>query len=94
MNKTIFVIFGLAIGLILPPLSFALFFAFRPEILGVQRLEPSVFKIVNIRVLTLGLMMNAGAFFGALQLNWEGLARGILYATGLWMVAIFFYWFV
>ena len=94
MNKSMLIAFGLLLGLVLPPMSFALFFAFRPEILGMERLEPSLFKIVNVRVLTLGLMLNAGAFFACLRFNWDALARGVLYGTVAWMAAIFLYWFI
>ena len=89
MNKSMITAFGVLLGLALPPMSFALFFVFRPEILGMQRLEPSLFKVVNVRVLTLGLMLNAGAFFGALRFEWDAFARGILYGTVAWMAGIF-----
>ncbi len=85
---------GIFIGLIMPIFGVYLMLDLRPELLGIQRFEGEVVKQVNVQVITLGLIINAGLFFVALRLDKEEAGRGILLMSVLYLVAVFIYRFL
>ncbi len=85
---------GVFLGLVMPILGVFLMLESRPELLGIQNFEGAVVKQINVQIITLGLIINAGLFFLFLKLNKELLSQGLLLMTVLYLVAIFFYRFL
>ncbi len=85
---------GIFVGLIMPVIGVYLMLDLRPELLGIQRFEGVIVKQVNVQIITLGMIINAGLFFIALRLDREEIGRGILFMSVLYLVAIFVYRFL
>lgn len=85
---------GIFIGLIMPLFGVYLMLDLRPELLGIQRFEGVIVKQVNVQIITLGMIINAGLFFVALRLNKEDVGQGILSISVIYLVAIFVYRFL
>ncbi len=93
-NHTVQLIAGMLTGLALPPLALWLIFTFRSELLALQSFDDEVIKVINVQLITLGILLNAGAFFLFLRLNKEAMGRGVLIVTVLYLLAIFIYRFL
>ncbi len=87
-------IVGMVTGLLLPPLVLWLIFNFRPELLSIQNFDAEVIKVINVQLITLGILLNAGAFFLFLKLEKEAMSRGVLIITVAYLIAIFIYRFL
>lgn len=85
---------GIATGLVLPPLVLWIIFNFRSELLAIQSFDADVIKVINVQLITLGILLNAGAFFLFLRLNKEVMSRGVLIITVIYLIAIFIYRFL
>jgi formate-dependent nitrite reductase membrane component NrfD len=85
---------GIIIGLLMPLLGVYLMLDTRPELVGIQKFEGDIVKQVNVKIITLGMIINAGLFFVALQLNKEEAGRGILMSSVLYLIGIFIYRFL
>lgn len=85
---------GLVIGLLMPLLGVLLMLELRPELVGIQRFEGDVIKQVNVQIITLGMLINAGLFFLSLRLDKEEIGRGILAISVVYLVVIFIYRFM
>ena len=66
----------------------------RPELVGIQRFEGDVIKQVNVQIITLGMLINAGLFFLSLKFEKEEIGRGILSISVVYLVVIFIYRFL
>lgn len=93
-NNQTQLVLGLLTGLALPPLVLWLIFNFRSELLAVQSFDDDVIKVINVQLITLGILLNAGAFFLFLRLNRETMGRGVLISTVCYLIAIFIYRFL
>lgn len=78
----------------MPLLGVYLMLDTRPELVGIQKFEGDIVKQVNVKIITLGMIINAGLFFVALQLNKEEAGRGILMSSVLYLIGIFIYRFL
>lgn len=87
-------ILGLLIGIVMPVIGILLITEARPELLGIQKLDSNVVKQVNVQIITLGMIINAGLFFLILRFNKEEMGRGILFASVVYLVLIFIYRFL
>lgn len=85
---------GLFIGLVMPLLGVYLMLEARPELIGIQRFEGEIIKQINVQIITLGMIINAGMFFIFLKLDKEEISRGILIMSVVYLVAIFIYRFL
>lgn len=85
---------GLVIGLLMPLLGVLLMLELRPELVGIQRFEGDVIKQVNVQIITLGMLINAGLFFLTLRFDKEEIGRGILAISVVYLVVIFIYRFM
>lgn len=85
---------GLVVGLLMPLLGVLLMLELRPELVGIQRFEGDVIKQVNVQIITLGMLINAGLFFLTLRFDKEEIGRGILAISVVYLVVIFIYRFM
>lgn len=85
---------GLLIGVVMPIFGIFLITEARPELLGIQKLDHNVVKQVNVQIITLGMIINAGLFFLVMRLNREEVGQGILFASVIYLVLIFIYRFL
>lgn len=85
---------GLVVGLLMPLLGVLLMLELRPELVGIQRFEGDVIKQVNVQIITLGMLINAGLFFLTLRFDKEEIGRGILSISVVYLVVIFIYRFL
>ena len=85
---------GLIIGLIMPIFGIALMMEAYPDLVGIQRFDSEIVKQVNVQVITLGMIINAGLFFLFLKLEKEEVGRGILFISVLYLIVIFIYRFL
>lgn len=85
---------GLVIGLLMPMLGVLLMLESRPELVGIQRFEGDIIKQVNVQIITLGMIINAGLFFLSLKFDKEEIGRGILSISVVYLVVIFIYRFM
>ncbi len=86
---------GLLIGLITPLFGIALILEARPELLGIQSIsEDELIKQINVQIITLGMMINAGLFFIFLRFDKEDISRGILFISVIYLLGIFIYRFL
>lgn len=87
---------GLAIGLLMPIFGIALVLDARPELIGIQQFEneEAIIKQVNVQIITLGMIINAGLFFLFLRFHKEDISRGILVMSVIYLIAIFIYRFL
>ncbi|AEV32454.1 hypothetical protein [Owenweeksia hongkongensis] len=85
---------GLVIGLLMPLLGILLMIESRPELVGIQRFEGDIIKQVNVQIITLGMIINAGLFFLSLKFDKEEIGRGILSISVVYLVVIFIYRFL
>ncbi len=79
---------GLVLGLLLPPLSLWLILKAKPEFMAIARINAEAMAQLNLQLLTLGMLANGLAFFGGLRFNKEAFARGILFASLIWLIGI------
>lgn len=85
---------GLVIGLIMPILGIGLMMQAYPDLVGMQRFDSDIVKQVNVQVITLGMLINAGMFFLFLKLEKEEVGRGILSISVFYLIVIFIYRFL
>jgi hypothetical protein len=93
-NYTTQLIVGMLTGLVIPPVALWLIFSFRPELLAVQSFDETVIKVINVQLISLGILLNAAAFFLYLRLDKEAMGRGVLIITVAYLIAIFIYRFL
>lgn len=87
-------ILGLLIGGAMPIIGIYLITTVRPELLGMQRFDNELVKQMNVQIITLGMIINAGLFFAFLRFEKEDIGRGILAISVLYLVLIFIYRFL
>ena len=85
---------GLLIGLVMPVFGVYLILDARPELLRLQDFNHDLVKQVNVQVITVGMIINAGLFFLFLKFKKEDLSRGILFISVLYLLGIFIYRFL
>ena len=85
---------GLFVGLIMPIVSVALMMEAHPDLVGIQRIDSEFVKQVNVQIITLGMLINAGLFFLSLRFDKEEVGRGILAITVVYLIVIFIYRFL
>ena len=78
----------------MPLLGILLMIESRPELVGIQRFEGDIIKQVNVQIITLGMIINAGLFFLSLKFDKEEIGRGILSISVVYLVVIFIYRFL
>lgn len=82
---------GILIGIAMPILGVILMLSLRPELQSIQQFEDEVVKQVNVQLITLGMIINAGLFFLFMKYNKEAISRGILVASVSLLILIFVY---
>jgi uncharacterized membrane protein YozB (DUF420 family) len=87
------IVLGVAIGLAMPALGVVLMLVLRPELQSIQQFEAEIVKQVNVQLITLGMIINAGLFFLFMRFNQEAISRGILLASLALLIGIFVYRF-
>ena len=85
---------GLFVGLIMPIVGVALMMETHPDLVGIQRIDSEFVKQVNVQIITLGMLINAGLFFLSLRFDKEEVGRGILAITVVYLIVIFIYRFL
>jgi uncharacterized membrane protein YozB (DUF420 family) len=75
----------------MPILGVILMLSLRPELQSIQQFEDEVVKQVNVQLITLGMIINAGLFFLFMKYNKEAISRGILVASVSLLILIFVY---
>jgi len=85
---------GALLGLLMPILGIVLMLWARPELGSLQKFSGDIVKTVNVQIITLGMLINAGLFFLFLRWQKEPLSRGILLISVAELVVIFIYRFV
>ncbi len=85
---------GLVIGLLMPLLGVLLIFEARPELLGIQKYEEDIVKHINVQIVTMGMLINAGLFFLFLKMDREDMSRGLLFISVVYLLVIFIYRFL
>lgn len=85
---------GVFIGLLMPIIGIFVVLAARPELQSIQQYESEVVKQLNLQLVTLGMLINAGLFFLFIRLDKEAISRGILLASVFCLIAIFIYRFL
>lgn len=85
---------GILIGLAMPIIGIFLVLAARPELQSIQQYESEVVKQLNLELVTLGMLINAGLFFLFIRMDKEVISRGILFASVVCLIAIFIYRFI
>lgn len=66
----------------------------RPELAGIQHFDSDIVKMVNVQIITLGMLINAALFFVFMHFHKESISRGILLISVLELVLIFIYRFL
>ena len=87
-------ILGLIIGIVMPVFGIALMMQAHPDLVGIQRFDAEIVKQVNVQVITLGMIINAGLFFVFLKLHKEDVGQGILFVSVIYLILIFIYRFL
>ena len=77
----------------MPVLGIVLMLTARPELQTIQQYEDEIVKQVNVQLITLGMIINAGLFFIFMRLDKEAVSRGILVASVACLLGIFIYRF-
>ena len=77
----------------MPALGVVLMLVLRPELQSIQQFEAEIVKQVNVQLITLGMIINAGLFFLFMRFNQEAISRGILLASLALLIGIFVYRF-
>lgn len=85
---------GIFLGLLMPALGTWLMLSLRPELAGIQEYSHDVVKSVNVRIITLGMIINAALFFVFIRFKREGISQGILVISVAELVAVFIYRFL
>ncbi len=85
---------GLAIGLVMPILGVYLMLLSRPELIGIQGFDSDIVRQINVQIITLGMIINAGLFFLFLKLEKEEMGSGILSMSVVYLIVIFIYRFL
>lgn len=85
---------GIVLGLLMPALGTWLMLNLRPELAGIQEYNHDVVKSVNVRIITLGMIINAALFFVFIRFKREGISQGILVISVAELVAVFIYRFL
>lgn len=88
------IVLGIFIGLAMPALGVMLMLTLRPELQSIQQFEDEIVKQVNVQLITLGMIINAGLFFLFMRFNREAISRGILVASVSLLILIFVYRFL
>lgn len=85
---------GIFLGLLMPLLGIWIMIALRPELAGIQRFDSEIVKMVNVQIITLGMLINTALFFVFIHFHKEQVSRGILLISVLELVLIFIYRFL
>lgn len=79
----------------MPIIGILLMMESRPELVGLQQYDQeNLVKQVNVQIVTLGMIINAGLFFLFLRLHREEMSRGLLFISVVYLVVIFIYRFL
>ena len=81
-------------GFIMPVVGIYIALEARPELSGIQRFDSNIVKQVNVEIITLGMLINAGLFFLFIRFNRDTMSRGILVASVIDLILIFIYRFL
>jgi hypothetical protein len=83
---------GFIVGIILPMLALAVFYASSYTYLTVPDfLRKMAFQAILIKLLSLCAVVNLGGFFGFFQLKFDRSARGVIFATLILALGVMFY---
>lgn len=93
-NFKVHMLLGILIGALVPPLALWAIFSFRNELVALQSFDDEVIKVINVQLITLGILLNAAVFFLFLKLDKESISRGVLISTVLYLILIFIYRFL
>ena len=82
---------GFIVGLCSPPLMFVIYFSLRDPLLSIseQISRQSEAKVIT-HYLSLNALVNLLVFFVFLRMNAERAARGVLFATMMYLLLLFF----
>jgi uncharacterized membrane protein YozB (DUF420 family) len=85
---------GIIIGFSMPVVGIFLMLLAHPQLETLQQYEAEVVKQVNVKLVTLGMLINAGLFFLFMRWQKEEISRGILLASVVCLLVIFGYRFL
>jgi hypothetical protein len=84
-------VFSLILAIILPVVSLYVFSKTHGYSIQEKGAIKELVKVLNVRLLSASVLLNAGLFFLALRFDKELVARGILYGTVMVFALIFIY---
>ena len=87
-------IMGIFVGLLMPVIGIFMMLEARPELAGIQRFDMEIVKQINVEIITLGMIINAGLFFLFLRFKQEAVSQGILISSVIVLILIFIYRFL
>lgn len=95
MNKEkILVGVGIILGFIFPILGVFILQSSRPEFSAFKNMSEQASIIINTRLLTFALMLDALIFFLFVKLNLDSIARGLLITTGILLATLVVFEFI
>ena len=80
--------FGVFFGLLTPLFGVAVFLQIYPMLQAVDNWYDPAWQLILVRLATFGVMLNALVFFIALRFNKESIAKGVLWACGVYLVPL------
>ena len=79
---------GVVVGLLTPWFAWAVIQKIYPDLPPVASIESDLWAFLLLRLLTLGVLINAGLFVTALAAKREGMALGLLTASILYVLGV------
>lgn len=93
-RSTFEMIAGILVGLLTPIFGFAVLFEFYPQLPKMHEIPWETWKFLINRVLMFAVIINAGVFFIGLRIKRDALAKGILIACILCIIAVLYIKFI
>ncbi len=87
-KKNILTGVGIILGFIFPLIGVFILENTRPEFSTFKNLSEQASLIINTRLLTFALMLDALVFFLFVKLNLDSIARGLLIAASIFLVTL------
>ena len=94
MKHKIEFVIGFFMGIICPIFGMVLFFEIKPEYSMYENFDPESFKELVFKISFIGLLLDMGLFAAALQFNKESIAKGVVWATFLFLTCAIVYRFL
>lgn len=94
MKGKIELLIGFVMGIVCPIFGMVMFFEIKPEYAMYDNFDPEAFKELIFKISFIGVLLDMGLFALALQFNKDSVARGVLWATFLFLAGAIVYRFI